>query len=334
MTIKEFAHAIGVSPATVSRALHGRGRISETTREMVLRRMEELAYTPNHNAQRLVGARTSIVALEFRGTPPLLTDFYFTQLTQGVQEALQARDCGLLLAAPGGAVWRWVSSRAVDGVVLVGGEGADYDAARRIAGRAPCVIIGHHPVNAAPNLGSVFVDLRGGARQVARVLTDRGHRRIAFLGGQSADAVLTEFRSALRQAGASLSPELAVRAGRTIEDGFQAMDVLLAGPVPPTAVFARRDALALGALAAARRRGLRVPEDLSIVGHDDVPQVRLTEPPLSSVRVDCSAVGAAAVEILFQLLPGPERPPCPAALHTELVDRGSISIPPPPRHPV
>jgi DNA-binding LacI/PurR family transcriptional regulator len=326
MTIKQFARAIGVSPATVSRAIHGRGRINPATRQMVLRRMEELDYTPNIHAQRLVERRTSMAALDFRGIPPLLGDPYFAELAHGVQEGLQAHNYGLLLSSPGEALGRWVRSRAVDGVILVGGEPADYQAAREIAATgAVCVIVGHQAVEGVPKLGSVVVGLEAGARQAARMLAEQGHRRIGFLGTRPEDAVLSAFRDELAKHGVELRPELTVMAGRTIEDGALGMTRLLAAPERPTAVFARRDTLAVGALRAAARHGVRVPEEISLVGHDDISLAQLVEPTLTTVRVDRTSLGRSAAELLLSLLNGGEPVQPPRVIATDLVVRESVA---------
>src|SRR5947209_1838060 len=120
MNIKEFARAVGVSPTTVSRAINGQGRLSAATRRMVLERMEELGFTPNLNAQRLSYGRTYLVALDFGVRHDYLSDMFFAELTREIQDVLEAHGYGLLLSGPGEVMGRWVKTRAVDGVILVG----------------------------------------------------------------------------------------------------------------------------------------------------------------------------------------------------------------------
>src|SRR5690348_8224895 len=166
MNIKEFARAVGVSPTTVSRAINGRGRLSDATRRMVLERMEELGYTPNLNAQRLSHGRTYLVALDFGDWHDYLSDMYFVEITRGVQDVLEARGYGVLLCGPGAVLNRWVKTGAVDGVILVGNP-ADKSVSRDIAHvGTPCVVIGNYPVERIPGVGSVVVGVRSGARQV------------------------------------------------------------------------------------------------------------------------------------------------------------------------
>ena len=329
MTIHEFAKAIGVSPTTVSRAMHGRGRVSPTTRRMVLERMEELGYTPNLNAQRLSHGRTYMVALDFGDWHDYLSDMYFVEITRGVQDVLEARGYGVVLCGAGAVLNRWVKTGAVDGVILMGNpedRAVSQDIART---GTPCVVIGNHPVERIPGVGSVVVGVRSGARQVAQMLVERGHRRIGYIASDYLEDVFYEFRDELERLGVTLSEAGIVRAGRTPSDGARVLCELLAQREPPTAVFARTDGLAFGALGAAHRLGLRIPEDLSIVGHDDVSFAELTEPPLTTVRVDCVRLAGFAADTLFSLMDEPNSRTEPQVVPTELVVRDSVSAPRP-----
>src|SRR5690348_11688563 len=120
MNIKEFANAIGVSPTTVSRAISGRGRISDATRRRVLERMGPLGFTPNLNAQRLSQGRTDLVALDFGPGHDPLADLFFAELTREIQDVLEPQGYGLLLNGTSDVLNRWVRTRAVDGVLLIG----------------------------------------------------------------------------------------------------------------------------------------------------------------------------------------------------------------------
>ncbi|HZO89960.1 MAG TPA: LacI family DNA-binding transcriptional regulator [Chthonomonadaceae bacterium] len=329
MTIKELAREIGVSPTTVSRVMHGRGRISSATRQKVLERVREVGYTPNVNAQRLTVGRTHLVALDFGGWHDFLADMFFVELTRGVQDALEAHGYGLLLNEANDVLRRWVKSRAVDGVILAVGGPPDARVPRDIASTGtPCVVIGHHPLEGIPGVGSVVVGLRNGAQEVARKLVACGHRRIGFLGNQEPqDAVLLAFREELKALGVALCAELVIPGGRNPADGERAMRELLMRPDRPTAVFARTDALAAGALRAARRLGISVPTELSLVGHDDVPFAELAEPPLTTVRVNCIELGKVATEILISLLQQPGLCPAAQVVQTALVERESVAPP-------
>lgn len=327
MTIHEFAKAIGVSPTTVSRAMHGRGRVSPATRRMVLERMKELGYTPNLNAQRLSHGRTYLVALDFGPWHDYLSDMFFVELTRGVQDVLEVHGYGVLLSGPGDALNRWVKTQAVDGVILIGNP-ADKTLPQEIACTGtPCVVIGNYSVERRPGVGSVIVALRRGAQQAAQLLVERGHRRIGFLATDGLDDVFYEFRDELTRLGVTLSEACVVRAGHSPADGARALCELLAQREPPTAVFTRTDGVAAGALRAAHRMGVRIPEDLSFIGHDDVSFAEFTEPPLTTVRVDCVELARLAADTLFSLLSEPNARTEPQVVHTELVVRDSVSAP-------
>src|SRR5262249_46339822 len=145
VTIREFAQTIGVSPTTVSHAMHGRGRVSTVTRLMVKERMAALGFTPNVNAQRLSHGRTNMVALSFGDTHDYLADMFSAELTHGLQEVLEQHGYGLLLSGPGEPLTRWVRTRAVDAVIVF--EPEDMELVREMASpRTPCIVIGTHPV--------------------------------------------------------------------------------------------------------------------------------------------------------------------------------------------
>jgi LacI family repressor for deo operon, udp, cdd, tsx, nupC, and nupG len=327
VTINEFSKQIGVSSTTVSRAIHGRGRVSPVTRRKVLEGMKELGYTPNLNAQRLSHGRTNMVALDFGDWHDYLSDMYFVEITRGVEEVLETRGYGVLLCGPGAVLNRWVKTRAVDGVILMGNP-ADKSVSQDIAKTGtPCVVIGNHPVEGIQGVGSVVVGVRSGARQVAQLLVERGHRRIGYISSEYLDVVFYEFRDELERLRVTLSEDCIVRAVHTPDDGSRALCELLALREPPTAVFTRTDGFAFGALSAAHRLGLRIPEDLSIVGHDDVSFAKLTQPPLTTVRVDCVKLAGFAADTLFSLLDEPNSLTEPQVVPTELVVRDSVSAP-------
>jgi LacI family transcriptional regulator len=325
MNIKEFARTIGVSPTTVSRAISGRGRINDTTRHMVLKRMEELGFTPNLNAQRLSHGRTNMIALDFGPMHDYLSDMFFVEMTRGIQDVLELEGYGVLLSGPGDVLNRWVKTRAVDGVILVGGPPNGSVPQEIVRTGIPCVVIGNSPIEGVQGVGSVVVGLQSGARQVAQFLIEHGHRHIGFLGSDGPDTVLLEFRAELERLGGALPESCVLMAGHAPRDGAQAFCRLLEQNEPLTAVFARTDGLAIGALRAAHQMGIQIPEELSLVGHDDVPFAELTAPPLTTVRVDCVELARQSTDMLFALLRDPQLLSRPQVVETSLVVRGSVA---------
>jgi DNA-binding LacI/PurR family transcriptional regulator len=328
-TIREIARAIGVSPTTVSRAMNGRGRLSPATRQRVLQHIREAGFTPNANAQRLAAGRTHMISLHLGEWPDILSDMFLVELVRGVQDALVQQGYGLLLSTENAMLQQWANSRAIDGVVLAVGLPDEEELFPAIAATGtPCVVIGHEAITGTPNVGSVLIGKENGARQVARLLAEQGHRRIGYLGNSDTrNPVFLAFRDELARLGLTLPAERIVFAGRTCEDGAQGLRTLLSCSKPPTAIFARNDSLAAGALRAARKLGVQVPGELSLVGHDDVPFASLAEPPLTTVRINCLELGKLATEMLLALLECPGHCPDPAVVHTELILRESV-VPP------
>jgi DNA-binding LacI/PurR family transcriptional regulator len=298
---------------------------------MILERMKDMGYTPNVNAQRLVSGRAYMIALDFGANPHLLADMYFAELTRGIQDALQSFGYSLLLNATGDHLLHLVKSRAVDGIILFGGEPEDVEKLRGLAADGtPSVLIGHCAFEPALNFAPVYTDLAHGAREVADYLLEKGHRRIAFIGSYETDLVLDAFRERLEERSAFLIPEYLSFAGPDPEMAEKEMAAFLALPQPPTAVFARTDALAAGALRAAHRAGVRVPEEVSVVGHDDVPFARLTTPALTTVRIDCAQMGRMATEAICQMLDHPKVAIRQRIILPKLVIRETVAAPPAP----
>jgi LacI family transcriptional regulator len=328
LTIKQVAGMIGVSPTTVSHVLHGRGRVSPATRQKVLKQIREIGYTPNLNAQRLVSGRTQVIALDLGLESDPLGNLYAVELTRGIQEAVQPRHYGLLLNAGSDTLFHWVKARAVDGVILAGGP-QRASMAREVARMGtPCAVIAYFPAEETPGIGWICLDLRPGARQAAQLLVEQGHRRIGYLATVAGDPVQQAFAGELAARGAPLREDRMVVAGRTPEEGEAAARRLLSRPDPPTALFARTDTLAAGAWRAARSLGVRVPQDLSLIGHNDVSFARLSG--LTSVQIDCLELGRLAAETLFSLVQAPAARAGPAVVQTALVVRDSVAPPPAP----
>jgi DNA-binding LacI/PurR family transcriptional regulator len=226
-----------------------------------------------------------------------------------------------------------VPSAAVHGVILAFGVERRYlapEIARRgtpcVVVAEPCVMVEKRFVEDIPGVGWVHLDLESGARAAARLLVDLGHRRIGFIGNFEDDVVRESFTQELIDLGYPLAVDLQIMAGSGREAGAAAMRRLLSPDNPPTAVFARTDVMASGALQMARQMGVRVPEELSLIGHDDTPLARRAG--LTTVRIDCTELGQVAAQVLTRLRqegsPGPTLP----IVSTRLIERNTVSRPP------
>lgn len=334
MTIEEFARKIGVSTATVSRAIHGKGRISLQTRQMVLQRMEELGFTPNLHAQNLAHRRSRTIGLEYLGRTEVLSDMFLLALARGIQQVLSEHSYNLLLNPVGvstereSLLRRWARSRAIDGAIVVGNPDVPVEWLQRlVAQRTSCVVIVRHPPHPVANVGCVSLDLSQGIRQVAELLCSLGHSRIGYLGSIEPDPVLALLRDELTARGGDILAEHVIYAGCTPDDGARAAHHLLSGEPRPTAVFVRTDVLAIGAMRAIREMGLQIPQHVSVVSHDDIPFAPFTDPPLTTVRVEYEQLGKSAVEMLLAMLERQEPVNLHYTVHTSLVQRASVAPP-------
>jgi LacI family repressor for deo operon, udp, cdd, tsx, nupC, and nupG len=328
-TIADVAHRAGVSQAAVSFAVNDRPGVSPTTRARILRAAEELGWRPSVHARALTEARARAIGLVLARDPARLeTDAFFVRFLSGIERALAARDFALLLQLlPAGdgdlsPYERLTAAGRVDGFLLTDVELDDPRFALLEAARMPVVVAGH------PNRSCPFpwleTDHGAGMAAVAEHLVALGHTRIAFVGGPAhlefVQTRLSRWRQALQAAGVDPGPAVHADPNSPATAAAAALDER------PTAVACTSDALALSVLAAARERGLAIPNQLSVTGFDDSPLVALSSPNLTSVRVDYAAFGAAAAAALLAAIDG-EPPPDYAPSPPQLVVRASTTAP-------
>jgi len=308
VTIADVARAAGVSPTTVSHALSGNRPVSAATIARVRRAADELGYRPNPMARGLRTRRTQTAALVI----PDITNPFYPMLARGLQDVLSPAGYHVFVcntdqdADLERDLVLDLIQRRVDGIVLnpFGAIGpAEVNAA--IARGIWMVSIG--PEIDHDNVDLVEADERAGARDVAQHLASLGHTRVAHIGGTARAGREREqgFRDGLAEAGLELDDTLVVAADWTSDGGVAAMERLLDAPAgAPTAVFAANDMMAIGALNAVTARGLRVPEDLSIVGFDDIDAAAHLSPPLTTVLNPAYAKGEEAGRLVLSRLAG------------------------------
>ena len=322
LTIRQIADLAGVSIATVSRVLNGRGDVSDETRDFVSQVIRENGYTANRNARGLSAGRTGLVGI----LVPLVYPAYFSAILAGAAEALSAENLQIVLSPTGHEHDREVSvldrlHGLTDGALIILPEESSEEL-ERLLDRGYRFVVLDPLMPLDERIPSVSAAHTSGADQAMRHLLELGHRRIAQITGPRG-WVATEdrrrgYRAALAAAGILPDPALEVEAEPEIPTGRVAADYLLDLPEPPTAIFAFNDNIAIGAIQAARARGLRVPEDLSIVGFDDVEHATIVTPALTTVRQPLAEMGRTAVSLLMRLLLERQRV---EALHVELATR-------------
>jgi LacI family transcriptional regulator len=339
-TIRDIADLAGVSIATVSRVLNDRPDVAPGTRENVLQVVREQGFKRAARAhqgatppQRPAKARTGSIGL----TLPLVNDAYFGPMLFGASEALYEADMRIVMCPTlhehdreVSLIERLMRGGSTDGAILVlPEERADELLSLRKQGY-PFVVVDPRepPPDGIPCVSAMHA---AGAKQATEHLLELGHRRIGAIAGTpgwyATEERLHGFRAALAAAGILLEPELVVYSDWRTPRGIEAAEQLLALPEPPTAIFAFNDNLAIGVLHAARRRGLTVPEDLSVVGFDDTSQAEIVIPTLTSVRQPLAEMGRMGVSLLLRLLDGQRIEALRLELSTGLVVRESTWLP-------
>jgi LacI family transcriptional regulator len=331
-TIREVAQRSGVSVATVSRVFNDYPDVSAATRERVLAAARELEYAPSAAARTLVGRRSQLIGVGlFTGYEhPDIDHPFFQDVLVGLKHGVGARGYDVLLFAteqPGGYLRRARHHR-VDGVVLWGVDSKDPELPALVDAGVPLVTV--DLVVEGEHATWVSSDSVEGARLAVRHLHELGHRRIATIAGlpQYTKPGADRLHGYRREMTALGLKAVEAEGDFYADSGEAAMRALLAQAERPTAVFAASDEMAVGATGAARAAGVRVPEDISIVGFDDSRIAALLDPPLTTVRQDRASLGIAAAHTVAGTIEHPDEPPAPSILPVERGVRGSSAPPP------
>ncbi|WP_374777190.1 LacI family transcriptional regulator [Streptomyces sp. NBC_01310] len=326
-TLDEVAARAGVSRTAASRVINNAPHVSRAKREAVQRAVRELDFVPNPSAQALATRRVGAVVLAVSSDEPgLFADPFFAEVIVGVSAALEQTELELILLlanTPRGRerFERLLRSRRADGVMLMALRGDDPLGRLGEEVDLP-VVFGGLPLVGEPTW-YVDADNRGGARLAAEHFVRTGRRRPVMITGQM-DARAAVAREQGFTEGLTLSglPLLGVEPGQFTEDGgAEAMERLLRAHPDPDAVFAASDAMAIGALRTLRERGLRVPEDVAVIGFNDLASARHTSPPLTTVHQPVRALGQEMARMLVSAIEGHH--PSPLILPTRLTVRES-----------
>jgi len=320
VTLEQVAQAAGVSPSTVSRILNGTATVSQAKQEAVQSAIRELGYHPNPVARGLAGGRTLSIGVV---TQVISSPFYGEALLGIERETERAGYVPLFVSGN----WhedderkalQTLLARRVDGVIVLAGRLGD-DELMRMSGSVPMVVVGRQLQG--PRLFSFAFDSRTGARLATEHLIEQGHRRIALISGDMNhdDAVDRHqgYVDALTAAGIAVDPQLILPGDYNEASGMLAVNRLIDENVRFTAIFACNDQMAFGAALGLSRRNLRVPDDVSLVGFDDVVMARYTVPPLTTVRQSVYEIGTEAAKAMLSMLKGEmprATPPAPELL--------------------
>ena len=326
-TLTMVAQKAGVSPSTVSRILNGTAQVSEEKQALVKAVIEELGFRPDPAARSLAGGRTMSIGVltQFIDSP------YYGEALRGIEDELHKANYVPLFVS---GHWNedeeknrlfMLQERKVDGIIVLTGKLAD-ETLIEMAAKIPVVVTGRRL--SGTGLFSIDFDNSEGASLAVRHLHALGHRRVAFISGplDHPDAAqrLQGYRAEVNLRGMEIDEDLVEVSDYQEAGGFRAMNNLLSARVQFTAVIAANDQMAYGARLALHRSGLRVPEDVSLIGFDDLPHSAFTLPPLTSVRQSVYEIGASAAKAMFDLL-NKKNPPS-RLVEAELVVRESTRI--------
>lgn len=310
ITIKDVAAAAQVSIKTVSRVLNDEVSVSDATRQHVQAVIDQLGYVPNLSARRLKSGKSRSLALVL----PLVTSSYASKLLSCVLAEARSHGYSLLVLEdrmdePDGLkfIKRTILDRQADGL-LIAPPGADNPQLIEFVRERDVPLVLITPSFANPSYSSIEVTDRKGGYEATRYLLELGHRRIAHIttlkSEQFSHERLAGYLDALREAGVPPDASLIQDGQNTVEGGYDAALALLDCPQPPTALFAGSDETALGAMNAFWQRGLRVPEDVSLVGFDDAPIARQVFPALTTVSQAIDEIARVAVNKLVGAVEG------------------------------
>ncbi|MDQ3856482.1 MAG: LacI family transcriptional regulator [Chloroflexota bacterium] len=326
--VAEFAH---VSVTTVSHVLNGTRAVDPETEQRVRQAIQALGYRPNLLARGLRRRQTQTIGL----LVPDNSNPFFAEVSRAIEDAGFAQGYNVILCnsdlseAKQAAYIDVLLSKQVDGILLIA-SGSRPDPVRHIASvGVPVVIVDRELEDTPADL--VLVDHEQGGYLAGQYLVERGHRKIACISGPEEVTPSTRrvagFRRALAEAGIDLDPNAVVQGDGRLTGGSSAMQELLARGLTFTALFAYNDLMAIGAIGVLRRAGLSIPEDVSVIGFDNILQAGATVPGLTTVAQPITEIGSLSVDLLLRRIRGrSEAEPVRVTLPTKLVERESCAV--------
>lgn len=325
VTLRDVAREAGVSHQTVSRVINGSTHVDPETRKRVQEAVDSLGYKPNQIARSMAQGRSHTLAC----LSPNLTDFTFAAIIEGAEQTARQHGYFLLSSSAHDAetfaslAEELVISRRIEGMLVMN----PYidDRYRYLPSQCPVVMVGAHPRKEACN--SVSLDDEGAAVTATRHLINLGHRSIAIITGPLVEDCsqdrLQGCRMAFQTANIPWDDRLLYEGDWSASSGYDGILKILESPVKVTAVLAQNDRMAIGVMRALREAGYRVPEDISVIGFDDMPLASYFDPPLTTMRQDLEAIGREAARLLIDTLESPTAGLEHVRMPTQLIVRAS-----------
>lgn len=332
-TLKDVAQQADVSVSTVSRVFNNPEKVRRSTRERVRKAADELGYKPSRVARRLrlQEGEANLIGLVI----PDIQNPFFADITRGVEDVARHHDYALILSNSDEdpdkqrVAVDTLKTEEVDGVIVPPVSIDDPEVKRLLDSDIAVVCVDRRMEDV--RVDTILSDNREGAYKIVTHLIDLGHERIAFIGGIPRISTSTDrregYEKALRDHGLSVDPALIEEGDSRRERGRYLTEKLLGLDNPPTAIFAGNNLTTLGALSALNTRGIQVPEEMALVGYDDVPWAMALNPPPTVVDQPGYEMGSRAAELLLQRLDAPDRSPTVVTLQPKLIIRSSCGAP-------
>jgi LacI family transcriptional regulator len=331
VTIEELSRQLGISISTVSKALNGYPDVASATREKVLAKARELDYQPSSAARNLRRGRTEKIGFVFNSAFTFISD-YFAEVIIGATAAAESQGNNIVLYTNEGdspnSILNLFRAREVDGFIIVWNHVPAVSIDTLLAADVPFVVLGRRVAHEKASY--IAPDNYFGAMALMNHLLEQGHRRIAFMTrpemGCTNEDRLNGYKDSLERSGITYDPDLIVETKIKSLSGYHAMNQLLDLAVPPTAVFAFHDYVAIDAQQAILERGLRIPRDIALAGFDGLRASLITSPTITTVSQPLAEIGKASVLALLRLIDDGSQSPIQDTLPVELIVRQSTRL--------
>lgn len=328
VTIKDIAREAGVSVTTVSRVLNNKADVSDKTREKVLKIIDRLNYNPNSIARGLVMNKTYTIGL----IVPDISNAFFAEIAKAIEDELREYGYSVIFCNTDNDKDRekesidLLRSKQVDG--LIGAFSHDSKDEVLALGKAGFPIVQIDRLVDDSQIPSVIIDNILSGYEATEYLIKKGHRRIAHITGaldtNTGICRAEGYRKALQEYGIEIDEELVMEGDFSQESGYLAMKEILERNKDLTAVFAGNDMMALGAYRAIYAAGLKIPEDISIIGHDDFTLASLVSPALTTMQQPIYKIGKVAASLLIDIIKGKKNKEGLIVVNTSLIERSSV----------
>ncbi|MFC0309947.1 substrate-binding domain-containing protein [Gallibacterium trehalosifermentans] len=326
-TMKDIARIAKVSTSTVSHVINNSRYVSDEMREKIMKVVQELNYTPSAVARSLKVKETKTLGMLVTAT----SNPFFAEVVSGVEQYCNQHQYNLIISSTDGDEARLLQNiqtliqKQVDGLLLMYSD-ARHSLVKQLNVQLPMVIMDWWPT--ALNADRIYEDSEAGAYLATKTLIEQGHQKIAIITGKLDKSLahnrLIGYQKALQDANLTINPEWIIESHFDFEGGVEGMKKLLLAKDRPTAIFACSDTIAVGVYQVAWQQGLRIPEDISVIGYDNIMLAQYLTPPLTTIHQPKAELGKLAVETLLQRIKSPQQAYQTLMLEPQLVMRQSV----------